>query len=247
MMENMSAPAETQADEATHSAVVAQPSAADPAVAFDRMRRQLAVLSAAVEGFAARQQELHGRDYTDDLAKIFDQHQRMVKAITILDGRPAMDLTPEDIASQIEAAGTSVRAADHRAIGDAAARLDNAATRINGVVDSAVTARQQNTRIVRILGAAVPLCLLFMTVAPGTIARFAPASWYWPERMAARVLRLDGWSAGVHLLRVVNSDRVERLLNEARVGREYQAALDRCARQTVKSKRSAPCAISIRL
>ena len=237
MIENMSAPAEMQAEPPTHTAVIEPPSAADPAVAFDRMRRQLAVLSAAVEGFAVRQQELHGRDYTADLAKIFDQHRLVVGAINTLDKRPAMDLTPEVVASQIATAGTSVRAADHQAISNAADRLDSAAARIDRVVDSAVTASQQKIRTAWIAGAIVPLCVLFMAFVPGMIARAAPTSWHWPERMAARVLRLDGWNAGMRLLWAVDPERMRRLVNEAQAGRKDQAVIEPRKRPTRSTRK----------
>ena len=232
MIENMTAPAEAQAEGSTQAALAEPAPTADPAVAFDRMRRQLAMLSAAVEGFAARQQELHSRDYTADLAKIFDQHQRMVDAINTFDKRPAMSLTSEDIAAQVAKAGASARSADHRAIGEATGRLDNAAARIDRVVDSALTARQQRVWTAWIAGAVVPFCLLFMAFVPGMVARAAPASWYWPERMASRVLRLDGWSAGMRLLWAVDPERMRRLVNEAQAGRKDQAVIETRKRPT---------------
>ncbi|OAN63540.1 hypothetical protein [Sphingomonas sp. TDK1] len=43
--------------------------------AFNDMSRKLAGLTAAVDGFAARQQELHARDYGPDLEKIRDGYR----------------------------------------------------------------------------------------------------------------------------------------------------------------------------
>ena len=42
----------------------------DAAAEFAGMSRKLALVVAAQEGFATRLQEMHGRDYSDDLAKI---------------------------------------------------------------------------------------------------------------------------------------------------------------------------------
>lgn len=44
------------------------------------MSRKLAGLTAAIEGFAARQQELHALDYGPDLAKIHDRQEAMRSA-----------------------------------------------------------------------------------------------------------------------------------------------------------------------
>jgi hypothetical protein len=35
---------------------------------------------------------------------------------------------------------------------------------------------------------------------PGTIARAAPEGWLWPERMAEKMLRRDGYQAGERFL-----------------------------------------------
>ncbi|MDV3456355.1 hypothetical protein RZN05_05120 [Sphingomonas sp. HF-S4] len=91
----------------------------DPEVAFEAMTRKLAGLTAAVEGFAARQQELHARDYGPDPAKIHGLSGKMVDAINKLAARPGVALTPETLAPQIAEAGARVRAADHQAWGNA--------------------------------------------------------------------------------------------------------------------------------
>lgn len=88
----------------------------DAAVAFDAMRRQLALLSAAVEGFASRQQAIAARDYAPDLEKIAERIARVNHNIGVLAERPGVALTPEEVARQIDAAGKSVREGDHAAL-----------------------------------------------------------------------------------------------------------------------------------
>lgn len=87
----------------------------DPEVAFEAMSRKLAGLTAAVEGFAARQQELHARDYGPDLVKIQGQWAEIVRAFKALKEKPGIALTPKTLAPQIAEAGERVRAADHQA------------------------------------------------------------------------------------------------------------------------------------
>jgi hypothetical protein len=57
-------------------------------VAFEAMTHKLAALVAAVEGFAARQQELHSRDYTEDLARIHACQDDAAAAIETLASSP---------------------------------------------------------------------------------------------------------------------------------------------------------------
>ncbi len=120
----------------------------DPEVAFEAMSRKLAGLTAAVEGFAARQQELHARDYGPDLAKIHERWGKVVDAFQFLTAKPGVALTPETIAPQIVEAGARVRAADHQAWSNASRELGTAIESLNGLVASARTAETQKLWVI---------------------------------------------------------------------------------------------------
>ena len=65
--------------------IEAQPdSDADALAAFERMSGQLAMLTAAVEGFAARQARIEQRDYSQDLAQLTERQDQMTAAIHTL-------------------------------------------------------------------------------------------------------------------------------------------------------------------
>lgn len=117
-------------------------------LAFEAMQQRLAGLTAAMDGFAVRQQELHGRDYGPDLEKINESFQKVREAVYKLADRPALKLTPEDIAKQIEKAGQEWRQVDHAAWGSAQSRLERAAQSIEMVVASALTFKVQRNWIV---------------------------------------------------------------------------------------------------
>lgn len=116
-------------------------------LAFDAIGQRLAGLTAAVDGFAVRQQELHGRDYRPDLENILQCFQKVRDAIYKLADKPGVKLTPEDIARQIEKAGQEWRQVDHAAWGSAQTRLERAAQSIEMVVASALTFRVQRNWI----------------------------------------------------------------------------------------------------
>ena len=124
-----------------------QPSPTPQATAVETllaMDRRLAGLTAAVEGFAARQQELHARDYAPELAAIQVKWEKARAAFEHLSAKPALSLTPESMAARIETAGATVRKADHEALAHARQDLRELIATIGSVTASARTARDQN-------------------------------------------------------------------------------------------------------
>ena len=221
----------------------------NPEVAFDAMTRKLAGLTATVDGFAARQQELHGRDYGPDFAGI---HGRLDKAnvavrtaVRTLSERPAMQLTPAMIASQIRAAGEQGRAADHQAWSIANQQLGNAIQSINSVVASERTAETQRLWIEGAAAAALVFGFAFGTVLPTRIAQAVPENWHWPEANAARILQRDGWSAGERLLQVSNPARWRYLTESAQIAEQNAEALASCAERAARRGRPLDCVIKV--
>jgi len=153
---------------------VHEPSAeADQTVqAFNDMSRKLAGLTAAVDGFAARQQELHARDYGPDLEKIRDGCEKVCAAINVLAQRPATTLTPQEVSKQIEAAGTQGRADDHRAWAGASHALGGTVQELKVMVASAHSAETQRLWIAGAAALALLVGFASGTVVPSPIARF---------------------------------------------------------------------------
>jgi hypothetical protein len=217
----------------------------DPEVAFDAMTRKLAGLTATVDGFAARQQELHARDYGPDFAGIHGRLDKANVAVRTLSERPAMQLTPEIIASQIRAAGEQGRAADHQAWSIANQQLSNAIQSINGVVAYARTAEKQRLWIEGAAAAALVMGFAFGTVLPPRISQAVPESWHWPEANAARILQRDGWSAGERLLQVSNPARWKELTEAARIAEQNAESLANCAARVARNGKPVDCAIKV--
>jgi hypothetical protein len=162
--------------------------------AFNDMSRKLAGLTAAVDGFAARQQELHARNYGPDLVKILDGYDKVCGAINILAKRPAMTLTPQDVAKQIEAASTQARAEDHRAWTVASHALASIVQELKGIIASAHSAETQQLWIAGAAAFALLVGFASGTAVPTVIAQLAPESWHWPEQQAAGILGRTPWT-----------------------------------------------------
>lgn len=226
----------------------AQPSTelGDPEAAFEAMTRKLAGLTAAIEGFAARQQELHARDYGADLAKIRERQEKFRAAIEILNQRPAMALTPEKIASQIRAAGTDARSADHQAWTNAHRQLGAAIQSIDEVVASALAARTQRLWLAGAAGAAMIVGFVLGAIVPSKIDQAVPESWYWPEARAAGLLKRDAWNAGMRLLQVYNPERLRALERAEEIVRDNAEELADCRARAARMRKPAKCNIWVR-
>jgi len=136
----------------------------DPAEAFERMRRQLALLSAAVEGFASRQQAIEARDYAPDIARLIERQERMVEAIKILAARPAVALTPQELAERITEAGRAARDTDREMLAAAANRQQSSADVLEDIVGHARSREAQFDALVwsAILGFVAAGILVFI-------------------------------------------------------------------------------------
>lgn len=217
----------------------------DPEVAFEAMTRKLAGLTAAVEGFAARQQELHARDYGPDLVKIQEQWAEIVRAFRSLKEKPGIALTPETLAPQIAEAGERVRAADHQAWASAIRELGSAIQSLKSVVASAMKAETQKHWIIGAATGAVVVGFAFGTVVPTRIAQSVPESWHWPEQRAAQVLQRSEWDAGMRLLHVADPARVRRLNDAAQPVEDNADALAACRSRIAPPKTAVECRIEV--
>lgn len=213
--------------------------------AFNEMSRKLAGLTAAVDGFAARQQELHARDYAPDLEKIREGYDKVCGAINILGKRPAMTLTPQDVARQIEAAGTQWRAEDHRAWTGASHALAGTVQELKGMVVSAHSAETQQLWIAGAAALALVAGFALGTIAPTWIARAVPASWHWPEQQAAGILGCTPWDAGVRLMQVANPQQARALGEAARLSKDNADVLAGCRQRAEQFSGPVKCSIEI--
>jgi hypothetical protein len=217
----------------------------DAAVAFEVMSRKLAGLTAAMEGFAARQQELHARDYGPDLARIHDVQVGFQGTIEGLSKRPAMELTPQQMEKQIEAAGGHVRSADHHAWLNAHRELQGTIQSVRGVVASAVEADKQNRWLLGVAAAALVVGSALGMIVPPLMTSAAPESWYWPERKAVGILGRDGWNSGMRLLQVYEPQRSRALTEASQLVSANQKELADCRSRALEARSTVRCTIKV--
>ncbi len=217
------------------------PDDTSPAQAFDAMSRRLAGLIASVDGFAARQQELLGRDSSEDLARIDDRCVKLRQALVAMNNRPAMALTPERIAEQIESAGRTTREADHRAWQAAYGQLAETIGAMTDRIDSARTADRQNWWLTGVGCVALILGIAIGDTVPVMIDHVVPETWYWPEARAAAVLQRDGWGAGIRLIEVAEPKRWEALAAADALLRDNAKELAHCKKAVARKGKPVDC------
>lgn len=217
----------------------------DAAIEFAAMSRKLALVLAAQEGFAVRLQELHGRDYTDDLARIHARQDEIGKGLRALAETPAMQVSLKEVAAGIERAGEAVREKDQQALMQGRAAFIQAAQDIKQVVASARSAVAQNKWLAGAAGGGLLLGMILFAILPGAIARSVPATWLWPEQRAMKAMGLDGWQAGDRLMRVSNPDQWDARRQAIVLMKANEEAILTCWKRSLKAKGAVQCSIDV--
>ena len=229
----------------------------DPAEAFDRLRavvesqnRELALIRRAVEGLAAERASIDVPDYTETLGVLqqsVDTATGRINAIgQILAKAPALAMTPEDMVQRIAAAGNAARREDQAALAKAGEDKARVMAELRAVAGSAWTrADQKNRQLWFGLGGAA-IGILAWSILPGLIAReIAPASWQWPERMAARTLDLPRWEAGQRMMQSASSTAFSAILGADRIVRANRETIEGCSKAAARRREAVRCTIRV--
>ena len=200
----------------------------DPAaVAFEALRREVALLNVAVAGLAA--ERASAPDYSETLGEIAQGVRVAVGRIGKLATSPALAATPAEIAQQITAAGDEARRQDRAALHQAQETLQRTVGDLRGWVDTARLASAQNWRLLQAALAGVIGGAVLGASFPIIIAQAAPEHWAWPERRAARELHRNMWSAGERMLSVADPQRWQEIKIAQRVVGQNPKVIARCA------------------
>jgi hypothetical protein len=102
--------------------------------------------------------------------------------------RPALRLTPTDMADEMVQAAAYVREADRQTVEGITKRLEAQVARTDAMVERSRQVFQQRQIVWRMTAAGFVAGILLWSVLPGTLTRSLPARWHMPERLAARML-----------------------------------------------------------
>lgn len=125
---------------------------ADPAAtAFDRLRREVTTLRLAVEQLADAPTKIDIPDYTETLTEIRAATQALAAHYRKLRDAPALAITPEHLATQINIASVEARKAERESLQSAERSFVELGRELTGFVESARTADRQNKWLVAML------------------------------------------------------------------------------------------------
>lgn len=223
----------------------------EAARAFEDLRAEVTLMRRAIERLTAERTELpEGPDYSETLGVISHNLTAVAQRIDALLKSPALALTPAEINRQIIEVGTAGRSEDRRAIAAARQAIEEVATKMGRQLHSHVMADEQRRRVQHV-GRDVGLIALVVgallwAVLPGPIVRSMPASWLWPEWMAARTLRMPMWEGGQQLMRAGSPEAFAGVLSGNRLTIANRDALDSCRKQASKAKKAVRCEIQVK-
>ncbi|MBE1528980.1 hypothetical protein GGC65_003436 [Sphingopyxis sp. OAS728] len=224
------------------------PLAADEVVldqAFARLSGRISMLSRAVDRFADRQDELVGRDYSDDLAKIEKSFEETSEALDNLAAQPVLQLTPDRLAEQLRLAGARMRSDDHDKWQSAQNQLGEITRSLEKRLGAARLRDEQNRWVAIGSGIAAVLAFVAGCTMPPVIDRTVPESWQWPERRAANLLSRDMWGGGVRLMQAADLERWNALAQASQIYGRNQKAIETCRKQADRKKKPVNCSIEI--
>ncbi|MBB3941455.1 hypothetical protein GGR39_003132 [Novosphingobium fluoreni] len=219
------------------------PAELDATEAFEAMNRRLAGMSAAIDGFAMRFDDLQERDYSKDLAQIEERIERLGEGINILSRRPAMALTPERIAGQIDEAANTARKAEQATWGQARQQLSVEVNSIREVVYSAREAAKQDRWLLVCMGIGIVVGAMLMFVVPRVALDVVPDSWLWREQTAVQAMNREGWSAGERLMQIYDPTRWEGVALFLQLPEKERAKFSDCLQRGYDNAKGITCRI----
>ena len=211
----------------------------DPAAAFDRLRGEVSLLRSAIEGLTAARESIDIPDYEPTLARTEKVLTVLAEQFGLLRQSPAMTLTPENMGGRLNAAVVDSMNTLRSHAQASKSALDGTVNDLRSIIRSARHADDQDRRVYLFGGGGLVLGLLLYAVLAGPLARLAPASWQWPEKVATRVLaERTPWDAGRESwAAIVAADRLLRYNRET---------IDGCREQAEKAKKAVRCTIEVK-
>lgn len=232
------------------SAPAPQPEAvteADPATkAFARLEGEMAMVRHTVQNMARERADIVIPDYTATLGQMADQLERVSDSLTAIGNKPAIELTPEDIAVQIKRASLDMLSDASDLFRHGRKDLDLATGRLAAIVGRVRTEDVQKRQTWRFSGMGLAAGILLWSILPGTIARAMPESWHWPERIARKAIGEPTIvEAGIRMIRSQNPAAWEELATAQRILNANRETIDQCIERARKLQRRVNCTIQV--
>lgn len=182
--------------------------------AFGEVRAEISLLRRALERLT--DERTSQPDYAPSLEAISKRLEDVVVWARKVSERPAIKLTPQGLEEQIAAAAAISRARDLQTLEGARGAMQAAGDRIDAMIARSRSIAEQDHELwhnrIAFAVAGIVLC----SVLPGAVARSLPVSWNVPERIAARMLGSDMWTAGANMMAKANPEKWNEIVDHVR-------------------------------
>lgn len=219
----------------------------DPATeAFARLEGEMAMVRHTVQNMARERADIVIPDYTATLGQIADQLAQVSKTLGAIGSKPAIELTPQDIAVQIKQASLDMLRDSSDLFRHGRKDLDLATGRLAAIVGRVRTEAEQKRQTWRFTGMGLAAGIMLWSILPGTIARAMPESWHWPEWMARKAVGEPTIvEAGMRMIESQNPDGFEELMAAHSILSANREALESCKERAAKAERPTDCKIQV--
>jgi hypothetical protein len=219
----------------------------DPATrAFDELRDELARVRQSMEDLCAGIQQSRPHDYRRTLGEILRAQESVKVELQAIKSHPAINLTPDRFAHQIEEAKNEMIKEDRRKLKVIMDALEHNCITIKDYFE---TANEANRQKIMIIGAGV-ICFFFGTVfsvfTVSAIASVVPKSWQAPERIASNFLGLSMYEAGARLIKTNNPFIWETSQADTKTMNDNRDLINKCKKEMVETNKATKCMIILK-
>ena len=163
-----------------------------------------------------------------------------------LKAAPALAMTPEQMAQRIAAAGSAARREDQAALAKAGEDKARIMADLRAIAGSAWTRADQRNRQLWFALGGVAAGILAWAIVPGLVAReLAPASWRWPERMAARTLDMPRWEAGQRMMQSADAAQFRAIVAADKIVTANRETIEGCSKAANRARATVRCTIKV--
>jgi len=224
-----------------------EPAPETAAEAFARLDGRIALMSRAVEHLAAERASIDIPDYSATLGQMNTRLAGIAQGLAGIAEKPAMLLTPEGLATRMDAAAEKSRRADSATLREAREAHQEAARIIRDLGGVVHEKHEQRKRLLSAAGGSVLAGCLLWSFLPGVVARTLPQGWHMPERMARHMVGEPTlWEAGTRIMRAYSPSAWQAIADAAEMRRDNREAIDACEQAASKVKQPVRCTIRIR-
>lgn len=223
------------------------PAAETAAQAFARLDGRIAMMSRAVEHLAAERASIDIPDYSATLGQMNARLSAIAQGLIGIAEKPAMLLTPEGLATRMDAAAEKSRRTDSATLREAREAHQEAARIIRDLVGVVREKHELRKRLLSAVGGGAMAGCLLWSFLPGVVARTLPGGWHMPERLARHMVGEPTlWEAGTRIMRADSAGAWRAIADAAEMRRDNREAIDACEQVASKVKQQVRCTIWIK-